>query len=198
MKKLSKVFVIHLLVLSFIINNHSLSYASVNDTKKEALAAYKSILVDNPYEDMEGGFTAETFNLIDVTGDDIPELIINEEAPQILTYIDGNVIFMYNSWIYCSIYYSKKTSNFMFTMGSDKEKYYQIFKYTDIANYETKDIVNLSFKNKKYYKYDVKSEADIVISKKTFNKFLTKYMPDYIKLETPYKNTDANIKKYIK
>lgn len=137
----------------------------------------------------------ETFNILDITGDGVPELIINEEAPNIFTFKDGKVVWYYNSWVLGSMYYSEKTSNLMFNYSWDGEETNTIYKYDS----DTDSLVatkELSVKSKKYYEY--KNGKNIKITKEAYNKHMKKYMPKKIKLETPYKNTDKNRNKYLK
>lgn len=170
--------------------------AKTADTKKKALKAYEELLVKNPYaDDMEGGFTAETFSVKDITGDDIPELIINGEAPQIFTYKDGNVQWIYNSWVLSTMYYSEKTNYIMNYYSWDGEKSYGILKY-DKKTGEYSSVISLTNKNKKYYVN--KDGKEVKITKKEFDGYLKKHMPNKVELKTPNKNTDKNRSKYLK
>jgi lipopolysaccharide export LptBFGC system permease protein LptF len=170
--------------------------ASVKEEKAKALKEYKNILVDNPYKNLDGGgFTAETFNIKDLNGDGIPELIINEEVPNILTYKDGQIRFIYNSWVYCNLYYSEKTGNIMFYNSWNGTKSYSFYEFNKDGT-ELNTLKSFDYSDKQYTYYA--NETIKKISKATFNKQMKKYMPERVKLDTPYKNTKENRTKYLK
>jgi hypothetical protein len=184
-----------LLTASLFFGGIHYTFAAEKDTKEKALKAYENILVNNPYEDYDGGFTADSFNILDITGDDIPELIINEDAPNIFTYQDGQVVWLYNSWVLCNMYYSEKTKNLMYSYSWKGVSDYTIYKY-DSANKELVSLKNLSYEKKTYYVNNNSKKTKI--TKTSFNKCLAKYVPGKVKLETPYKNTEENRAKYLK
>ncbi len=183
---------------------------------KKAMNCYLKILKTNPYEDMEGGFTAETFRLQDLDRDGIPELIINGEAPQIFSYNVKNdkVMFIYNSWTYCTLYYSSSTKNILYksewrgkidyifskvndTQTTDEysviESLKETYTYTD-GKYDEYD----TYKPKKgYYKGYYGSEDAKLISKKTLDAVIKKLVPDKFELKTTLKNNTENQKKYL-
>lgn len=195
MKKSKLVNALVLFVISVLVLNQPIALASTKTSSKKVIDAYKKILEGDNYSNMDGGFKPETFNLVDVTGDKIPELIINGEAPQIFTYKDGETHWIYNSWVMGSLYYSKKTKKIMFEYIYDKEKAYDIFEYEDGT--QLKPVIYIGYSNKKYYTMD-KEWNRKTISKEKYNKLMETNMPKYEKLETPYKNTKANRTKYLK
>ncbi len=185
-----------MLCFSIIFSNQPRVSAEETDTKENALKAYENILVNNPYEDYDGGgFTAKTFNVLDINGDNIPELVINGEAPNIFTYKDGQAVFLYNSWVLCSMYYSEKSHNLMYYYSWKGDKDYTIYAFNENGK-ELKELKSLTYSDKKYYV--VKDGKKTKITKASFDKCLKKYMPGKVKLDTPYENTEANRSTYLK
>jgi hypothetical protein len=194
-KKFSYIIVSGILCCSLFFSTQAVT-AKTADTMEKALKAYEELLVKDPYaDDMEGGFSAETFSVKDITGDDLPELIINGDAPQIFTYKDGEVRWIYNSWVLSTMYYSEKTNNVMNYYSWNGESSYSIYKY-DKKTGEYSSIISLTSKNKKYYTY--KDGKEVKITKKEFDSYIKKYMPKKEELKTPNKNTDKNRSKYLK
>lgn len=169
------------------------------------------------YEKLEGGgFVAETFLLKDLDQDGVPELIINGEAPQIFSYdLDKeNDMFIFNSWIIHTLYYSEKTKMIYSTskwngikswsfykMGStqtksedqvieylDKEYFYSDGKYGKYDTYKAP---------KGYYEGSYYNEDHKKTTKKAINKYIQKLAPESIPLDTIVKNTAKNRKKYF-
>lgn len=192
-----RVIVSIMLCLSMLFCSLSTMSIEAADTKKAALKAYKKILEENPYSDEDGGFTAEEFNIMDLDGNGIPELIVNGDSPQIFTYKDGKVVWVYNSWIMCTLYYSKKTGNLMFYSAWNGRKDYYMNNAKELINMSENSFYKHYLSNEGKY-YENKNGEDVKINKNTFTKALNKYMPEKSKVKTPYKNTKDNRTKYLK
>lgn len=197
--------------------NVSAKKNTVTDAQlKKAMKCYADLLATNPYESVDGGFTAETFLLKDLDLDGMPELVINGDAPQIFSYdLKNNTeIFMYNSWVSNTLYYSSKTKTILYTYewkGKKEWSFYQVkntqendafsimepsgdfYSYTD-GKYDE----YASNKVKKgYYIGYYGSEDAKKTTKKALDKAINKLVPDKTELKTTIKNTSANRKKYL-
>lgn len=222
MNKVGKV-IISMLILVLVVTSlvptasASAETKKVTDTQlKKVMKCYKNILSTNPYDGIDGGFTAETFLLKDLDKDGIPELIINGEVPQIFSYDLKNdkEMFLYNSWVYCTLYYSSKAKTIMYTYewkGKKDWMFYEVnntqendassvlksledyYSYTD-GKYEEYDSCTVK---EGYYKGYYNNEDSKKITKETIDKAIEKFVPEKIKLETTIKNTKANRSKYL-
>lgn len=189
----------------------------VTDTQlKKAMKCYLKILKTNPYEDMDGGFTAETFLLQDLDRDGIPELILNGEAPQIFSYNvkKDEAMFLYNSWTYNTMYYSSSTKTILLASAWNGKKDYYFYKIKATQSNAAYDVFeslkdSYSYTDGKYSEYDTYkpkkgyykgyygNEDAKLISKKTLDAAIKKLVPDKVELKTTLKNTTANQKKYL-
>lgn len=191
--------------------------SKVTDAKlKKVMKCYNNILATDPYKGGDGGFTAKNFSLKDLDQDGVPELIINDNAPQIFSYDLKNdkEMFLFNPWVICTLYYSEKTKNILYYYEWDgkKEWYFynvndtqsndefnvlssldELYSYTDGKYYE-----GAEFKPKKgYYKGSYWDENAKKETKASVDAAIKKLVPNKVKLEGKIKNTAANRKKYL-
>lgn len=217
-KRILSLFILALVVTSTLSIPSTTAQAKgvTDDQLKKAMNCYLNILKTNPYDDMEGGFTAETFRLQDLDKDGIPELIINGEAPQIFSYNikKDEAMFLYNSWTYSTMYYSSSTKTILLASAWNGKKDYYFYKIKDTQTNDAYDVFESlkdsytytdgkyseydTYKPKKgYYKGYYGSEDAKLISKKTLDAAIKKLVPDKFELKTTIKNTTENQKKYL-
>jgi hypothetical protein len=182
---------------------------------KKVMDCYNNILATNPYDDIEGGFTAETFLLKDLDQDGIPELIINGEAPQIFSYDlkKDQVMFIYSSWVYNTMYYSNDKKTILYSYEWHGKKNWTIYEFKNTQENDClnvlKDVADYSYTDGKYDKYDTfkmkkgyyKGNYEFGDAKKTTKKTVfaafDKLVPNKVELKTTIKNTKENRDKYV-
>lgn len=187
---------------------------------KKVMKCYKNILATNPYEDIEGaGFKATTFLLKDLDKNGVPELIINGEVPQIFSYDlkTDEETWIFDSWVYNTLYYSSKTKNIMYSYEWKGKKEWSFFKVNNMQEIEDSSETRMieflddsysytdgkyekgdECKAKKgYYKGSYFEDKAKKISKKKVEAAFNKLVPDKVELKTTIKNTKANRNKYL-
>jgi hypothetical protein len=217
MNKFKKV-IVALIVIVFIVTllPESTSAAKVTPKVTDAqlkkiMKCYCNILATNPYKS-EGGFTADTFLIKDLNKDGVPELIINSEVPQIFTYnLDSNKEdFIYNSWTYCTLYYSSETMTILYYYtwkGEEEWSFYKMekgnkeddlsFNMNSFEDYSYTDRADERY-DKGYYKGSFYSKDAKKITKKEVTAAIKKLAPKKVELKTTIQNTEKNRNKYLK
>lgn len=190
----------------------SASSSKITDEQiNKIFSSYKDILidVDGRYKDEEGcGFVAESFDLKDLDLDGIPELIVNQDVPQIFTYDLKNdrSVWLWSSWVLNSpLFYSEKEKRLMcvstfqgtnwsfYSFPKDKDDVTLIQYIEDISIwYAPKNRkVDKKIQKKGYYLNDK------LVTKTVAYKKIEQLMPGKVKLTTKIKNTEENRNKYL-
>lgn len=182
-----------------------------DEQMEKILDGYNAILedVNGEYEEVDGcGFVAESFDLKDLDVDGIPELIINQDVPQIFTYNlkDDMVSWMWSSWVLnTSLYYSSQERNLM-CLNSSRGKSWSFYSLkkdnNNVTVLENVKNTRLSYVEKafKIEKRTVKKGYymnDKLTSKAAVEKKIKSLMSGKVKLTTKIKNTEENRNKYL-
>lgn len=194
MKRVKIILSILVLCYAFLFSGDKFAYSKEKISLDDVYQAYRNALEDTYNR-------AKTFGLKDINKDGIPELLINN-AYQICTYNkDKGIIWLWDSWVICEMYYSEKSGRILYHYSYQDDYDWTVF---DIDSVELIWVDSFGlFQGKYYHGYEEVSPNELTykeVTKEEVDSALEKIiemMDDKELLTTPYENTQENRDRYL-